>query len=114
MPDYLATLDINTLNINNFVMQNFFKGTKVTNLTRSPKVWCYTADFFLQAFKQVDSFRTRLVEVFYCVDVRVSMFVCRCSCVDVRVSMFVCVSCVSMSNGRGCQEKSRGRRRAMH
>jgi hypothetical protein len=102
MPDHLATLDINTPNINNFVVQKIFKGTKVTNLTRSPKVWCYTADFFLQALKQVDSFRTRLVEVFHYV--------------DVRVSMFVCVSCVSMSNGRGLkvQEKSRGRRRAMH
>lgn len=77
MPDHLATLDIDTPNQSTILVQKLVKGIKVTYLTRRPKVWCYATDFFLQALKQVQSTRTRLVEVFHYVDVRVCF-----GCVD--------------------------------
>jgi len=98
MADHLASLVNKTLNIRSARVQNLCKSTKVANLACSPKVWWYTADFFFQALKQVDSFWTRLVEVSISI---VSMFVCRCLVVEAEIAREVKVYPVTLGSRYG-------------
>jgi hypothetical protein len=77
MADHLAGFVTQTPNKGVWEVQKGFEGTKVTDLARSPKVWCYTANVFFQALEQADSFQTRLVEVFHCLLEMVPMSWCR-------------------------------------